>query len=936
MSHWNYGAYPQQGYVQQPMHSQMPVGGYMPPQQAYAPQLQQPYAPQLQQPYAPQLQQPMYQQPQQQYQAPVQQVPQTGTYADPYVNLYPNNLQSLIGVTPATLSSSVNQTYALQYHKIINLEPYHGIYRQIGNPTTDLIAQFHRMVFLSLFARPEQLTYPDNNTLVRILIEVVVGDILMRCGGTNTPIAYTLRAVPMDEGTLNGIYTRYAQALGTSDSLYTVMLQRANAGEFNGMVQQQSTPTPTGNIYQGTGQMNHANIYPSMTQQPQTPRESVYGTPQRKRVKSVDQLRDEVEAFREAEALKALQQSQRQEQQVNEPIHQFAPQHNHHQGISSLPTQEVRVEDVISLGEYRSEIQIGNSLRDHQMETKCTTAANPEQFPTRGMPNAGTVKFSTGQEVTMEDYNRQVTEAEYHQNKPSSYLDISRGAASSFDDEDDDFPDTVGYHDEMAADAAMQRSIHEAEAEIQTSHERALHIPTDDRVQRPDGAMVQPKRHPQQSMAGFLAGSATGYIPPEPVRQPEPVVEQSDALFEDITELFQPKDPADYIEEDDGVAKPDIRVPLLSRSRQERIDMYRTYKLRVAPAYLKGQQVVRCMVREGKRELVLENIEVDYKVHETEGLRRSNVFSADDYAARQADALKVMNNSAEANAWSPETLKKTLDEKLNSDEANTRDPLDVLLEDLIGVTNTVNVDATLFTEPGTTNYMSKISEELHEREVEDVGALLDNAVITYSQIETSNIVCSENNCAHLNALTNAETLDMIRNALIHFKGDIGFPSREIARHLANIKKHVNYLLATEFNNGWSISDPIEDIYELVRLLSKSYHNVDEHEDIVEKVTNIYKSAIDNAIVIIENENSVVVGEQYTVSMLPFHYDDYPLTFVDGAGAIERKNHPELYDLLNSVSDGKETNCYRLVTLDNVALTFCRSLSDGLFFMVDLK
>ena len=72
-------------------------------------------------------------------------------------------------------------------------------------------------------------------------------------------------------------------------------------------------------------------------------------------------------------------------------------------------------------------------------------------------------------------------------------------------------------------------------------------------------------------------------------------------------------------------------------------------------------------------------------------------------------------------------------------------------------------------------------------------------------------------------------------------------------------------------------------------------------------------------------------------LLPFYYSQYQIAFSDNAGAILKADHPELYELLNKLNGDSESAEVKLVTLDNVVLTFLRSLGDdGLYFLVDIN
>ena len=107
-------------------------------------------------------------------------------------------------------------------------------------------------------------------------------------------------------------------------------------------------------------------------------------------------------------------------------------------------------------------------------------------------------------------------------------------------------------------------------------------------------------------------------------------------------------------------------------------------------------------------------------------------------------------------------------------------------------------------------------------------------------------------------------------------------------------------------------------------------------DLQATLTAIYLDAVSVAFYMAEDSSTVnetaVVGDVESITLLPFYYRDYALTKADDVGYIDNEQFPELVKLLDAVSGGY--SIVKLVTLDNVVMSFTRG-GESEFFITSV-
>lgn len=388
------------------------------------------------------------------------------------------------------------------------------------------------------------------------------------------------------------------------------------------------------------------------------------------------------------------------------------------------------------------------------------------------------------------------------------------------------------------------------------------------------------------------------------------------------------------------IKQPRLEVPYGDLSPKERQRLCREFRMRIVPAYLIGKSGL-IQIAEGKvREVIIHRWEdVNYSEHETE-VAQSKVFASWDRSALDASAAKnVLAAAASQDVWNEQFFLNKLSEKL---EDNPQTEQDMLLSDLIADRQIIDIDDVIVAKSVEKDYVTEVIEELTGRGVSVAGTLLENSVVRYERFDSAMLHVHGVNLELIEKLREVRTASDIVAALNEFKINSTIPLREIARLIERATKQVNRYLATEFSNGWSIESITGDYAELSEALIEHYEHIYDEQAVLDILGAIYYNAVNYAFALRNaNEGSdaeeviQTVGTYSRIALVPFYYSQYPINYLDQAGAIVKEEHPELYDFLKVVNSGVQRYEIKLVTLDNVVLTFCQTLGeDGLFFMVE--
>lgn len=381
------------------------------------------------------------------------------------------------------------------------------------------------------------------------------------------------------------------------------------------------------------------------------------------------------------------------------------------------------------------------------------------------------------------------------------------------------------------------------------------------------------------------------------------------------------------------VKEPELRTDYLNIEAPARRVLCRDLRIRKVPAYLKKRHNVTLVTCGDKREVVLERVKsVEYLKHET------RYHSVNKYATWEAgdrgESLFVEHAKAAAEkVWSEETFVQKLNEKLegleNQDERYkglcelvAERPL-VEIEDLI--TNTTSSD----------EYLTEVVAELNDRGVDEVGHVTDTALINYKRFNTSRMLVQGENIKLVKAVADSTNACAVVTTLQELKANSTIPPREIGRLLKTLTKHINVKLQVVFANGWSVKDAVSDYNELVDTLTRVYSNM-SLADLTATLDAIYLDAVATVFHVVDDESSVeptiVIGSVESITLMPFYYSDYALAKADDVAFLDAVEFPELIALLKAI--GGKYSIIKLVTLDNVVMTFTTGAEDE-FFLVGI-
>ena len=381
------------------------------------------------------------------------------------------------------------------------------------------------------------------------------------------------------------------------------------------------------------------------------------------------------------------------------------------------------------------------------------------------------------------------------------------------------------------------------------------------------------------------------------------------------------------------VTEPELRVDYLNMEPSSRKRLCRDLHIRIVPAFIKKQYNVTAVTKGSRREIVLEKVEsVDYLKHETEfhDVKRYDSWNP----ATSAQEMFVEHiKAASEKVWAENTFIDMLNEKL-AGKTNS-DDRDQALFELVAERPIVEIEDLLTNTSTADEYQSEVFSELTERGVEDVGHITETAIITYKRLNTSRIVVTGDNLELMRDVTKATSAGAVIEALHTLKQNATVPTRDIARLLKLFNKHVNTKLAVIFANGWGVTDALNDYDALLDALTAAYANMTV-ADLQATLTAIYLDAVSVAFYMAEDSSTVnetaVVGDVESITLLPFYYRDYALTKADDVGYIDNEQFPELVKLLDAVSGGY--SIVKLVTLDNVVMSFTRG-GESEFFITSV-
>lgn len=383
------------------------------------------------------------------------------------------------------------------------------------------------------------------------------------------------------------------------------------------------------------------------------------------------------------------------------------------------------------------------------------------------------------------------------------------------------------------------------------------------------------------------------------------------------------------------VSEPVFEQDYMAIDPVSRNNICRVFKLRIVPAYVKGEQHLIHISKGKRREIIIKRVDdVDYNTHETVAHKTSVFANWDEEALNIQVAKTAMLSAVDTPTWTEKFFLEKLEEKLAEDD---QADADVVLGDLVADRQIIEIEELVPSRTAVHDYQTEVINELLERGVEQAGTLVDNAVVKYQRFESTCLVLNEENKNLIETVVQSEKAATVIENLIDFKRECTLPLREIAR-LAQIFTHqVNNYLLTELSNGWKVDDALTDFNELQQMAVRSYAEEKNEEEVNAILDRIYCGAAKFALATAMVGGAESIGHKSVVTLLPFYYSQYPIAYMDQAGAILKADHPELYELLNKLNTNEESAEVKLVTLDNVVLTFLRSLGDdGLYFLVDIK
>ncbi len=388
-----------------------------------------------------------------------------------------------------------------------------------------------------------------------------------------------------------------------------------------------------------------------------------------------------------------------------------------------------------------------------------------------------------------------------------------------------------------------------------------------------------------------------------------------------------------------AIKQPRLEVPYDKLNGTERNRICRDFRIRIVPAYMRAKSGLIQIAEGNVREVIIQRWDnVNYSDHETE-VEQAKIFASWDRTALDASAAKnILATAATQDIWDEQFFLNKLAEKL---EDNPQTEQDMLLSELIADRQIVDIDDLIQTKTSGKDYVTEVLDELTSRGVTAAGTLLDNCVVRYKRFETTGFALQGENLDLVNAMREGTSAADIVVAINDFKCNTTLPLRETARILDLITLQVNRYLATEFSNGWSITSLTGDYTELSEALIEHFEHIYDEHTVLNMLHAIYVNAVKYAFAyqtldLTESDvTEVGYGTLSRVALVPFYYSQYPIDFLDQAGAIVKEEYPELYDFLNAVNGDNECYEIKLVTLDNVVLTFCQTLGeDRLIFLVE--
>lgn len=411
----------------------------------------------------------------------------------------------------------------------------------------------------------------------------------------------------------------------------------------------------------------------------------------------------------------------------------------------------------------------------------------------------------------------------------------------------------------------------------------------------------------------------------ELLRQTNPIapVDSMDALLDQAREQGM------------KVEEPTFEQDYMAIDPVSRKNICRVFKLRIVPAYVKGEQHLIHISKGKRREIIIKRVDdVDYNTHETVAHKTPVFANWDEEALNIQVAKTAMNAAVVAPTWSETFFLEKLEEKLAED---TQADADVVLGDLVADRQIIEIEDLVPSRTAVNDYQTEVINELLERGVEQAGMLVDNAVVKYQRFESTCLVVNEENKNLIETVVQSETAATVIENLINFKRDCTLPLREIARLIQIFTQQVNNYLLTELSNGWKVDDALTDFNDLQLMVVRQYDGEMSEEEVNAILNRIYIGAAKCALATAMVDKAESIGHKSIVTLLPFYYSQYPIAIMDQAGAVQEADHPELYELLNKLNTNEESAEVKLVTLDNVVLTFLRSLGgDGLYFLVDIN
>ena len=852
--------------------------------------------------------------------AMVQGTQNFGGQAGGQQGFYPNWFAQYTGRQPMQIDQLIQMQFQQTVNNLFSLQMVQQLMAGMQNngELPALLTKVRTYAFVLMLDKSSPAVSQPTDVIVQRMIEVVLfGEIVRRVGGPHMPFVKTLSdAVRMDVADLFNTYNMFE----TSPNLYQTAVHNVE-NQIRAAMQQQQQSNPFGGGFTGGGfggQVHPAaqaavpsanfGAYLNQGQQPTNTfggQIASPGTqPTNDTINQIGRVANGGSASIYAIALQNDQTRHVQEQQIVEQRNA----ENREAAKLNIPADNVRgVTDAFSLAAMiqREGLKAITPVVEEPIPEQIPVVeptpepqpdpAEVQQKPRAVIPAAWSNKHAGRLEDPIAEYTtppttglpslgfynmaagEKTTMDDFHkQATPEQHTDHAPIATRTFDDEagrldeDDDFLNAV----EQQIEADIQ-SLHEAE------------------------------------------------------RRENPI--HATSSMDDLVKQGQEQNLSTNIEDQE------LRIDFNGMDSKSRKNICKQFHIRVVPAYVKGHDRVIQIMKGKRRTIVVERVDnVKYEEHETEVLNSTPVFATWDAAARDMGSAKnVMAEAAAKPVWSSADLLEKLDQKLK--DSDNPDDAEIKLSELLAERSIIQIEGALTSSSPQGDYQGEVVTELTERGVEQAGTILDNAIVEYERFETACLAIQDDNESLIEAIHESKTVIELIGALNNFRKNSTLPVREISRLHHSFTKYLNQYLKVEFSNGWNTTDPIEDQDDLTRALLQSYAGELSAHDVMIKLNDIYTAAAQKAYRLVGIDADVggkTVGNLHTVVLLPIYYSQYPLATLDDVGAIQKVDHPELYELLSKVySEGKDI---KIVTLDNYALTFVRSLGDDdLFYLVEV-